>query len=484
MKFYYKLFFLVGGWLLAFQLNAQSQQTQSFTLEQCIEYAIQNSVNMQNSQIDQQIANSRVKETIGIGLPQISGSVNATNNPQLPRFFGTKQRMFGFSGQDASQYPNFFPTLKDNDVVAAQNFFQLKNSLNAAVTINQLIFNGSYLVGLKASSTFKDLAVKTTQQTKEQTIELVTKAYYSALINRERMQLFQNNIARVDTLLRNTTALNKNGFAESIDVDRIQVTQNNLITEKSKFERLQTLSVELLKFQMNYPMDQPLEINGDISAISIDIVLDNYLKEWDIKNRPDYQVLEVNRKLQDLTIRNKYAAALPVLSASANLGYSKQANGFGDLFASAQNFPEQYGIGPGKLYPYSSIGVTLSVPIFSGLQRSYQLQQEKLKLQKVDNSFKLLKSNVDLQIKQAVISYQNSIQSLESQKKNMGLADKVARVTKIKYQQGIGSNLEVVDAESSLKESQVNYYNALYDALVSKVDLDKAFGKLIPTSSK
>jgi outer membrane protein TolC len=484
MKSIYKLFFLAGSWLLTTPILAQTQAAQPFTLEQCIEYAISNSVNMQNSILDEQIATSKVRETIGIGLPQISGSVNATNNPQLQRFFGTKQRLFGFSGLDASQYPNFFPNLKDDDVLASQNFFQLKNSLMGSVTVNQLLFNGSYLVGLKASSAYKDLAVRTTTQTKEQTIVQVTKAYYAAVINKERMHLFENNISRVDSLLKNTTALNSNGFAESIDVDRIQVSLNNLVTEKTKFERLQELSIELLKFQMNYPMDQPLTLSGDITSIKVDVALDDYLKEWDYKRRPDYQVLETNRKLQELNVKNKYAAGMPVLSASANLGYSKQSTTFGNLFATAPSFAETNGIGPGKLYPYSSIGLTLSVPIFSGLQRSYQLQQEKLKLQKIDNSFKTLKSGIDLEIKQAVTNYQNSVQSLESQKKNMGLADKVARVTKIKYQQGIGSNIEVVDAESSLKEAQVNYYNALYDALVAKTDLDKAFGKLVNTNTK
>lgn len=482
MKSIYKLFFLAGSWVLSSPLLAQTQAAQSFTLEQCIEYAINNSVNMQNSVLDEQIATSKVRETIGIGLPQISGSVNATNNPQLQRFFGTKQRLFGFSGLDASQYPNFFPTLKDDDVLASQNFFQLKNSLMGSVSVNQLLFNGSYLVGLKASSAYKELAVRTTTQTKEQTIVQVTKAYYAAIINKERMLLFENNISRVDSLLKNTTALNSNGFAESIDVDRIQVSLNNLITEKTKFERLQELSIELLKFQMNYPMDQPLAVSGDITSVKVDVALDDYLKEWDYKRRPDYQVLETNRKLQELNVKNKYAAGMPVLSANANLGYSKQSTTFGNLFAAAPSFPETNGVGPGKLYPYSSIGFTLSVPIFSGLQRSYQLQQEKLKLQKIDNSFKTLKSGIDLEIKQAVTNYQNSVQSLDSQKKNMGLADKVARVTKIKYQQGIGSNIEVVDAESSLKEAQVNYYNALYDALVAKTDLDKAFGKLVNTN--
>jgi outer membrane protein TolC len=259
----------------------------------------------------------------------------------------------------------------------------------------------------------------------------------------------------------------------------VQVTQNNLVTEKDKFERLQTLSLELLKFQMNFPMDQPLVLLGKIDDISTSVNVDSYLKEWDYKNRPDVQVLEANRELQRLNVRNKYAAALPVLSANANLGYSKQATSFGNLFSNGPDFAEVQGVGPDKLYPFSSVGITLSIPIFTGLQNSYQLQQEKLRLQKIDNSYKMLRSSIDLSVKQSMATYENSLESLEAQKKNMKLAEKVARVTKVKYSQGVGSSLEVVDAESALKEAQVNYYNALYDVLVAKVDIDKAFGKIL-----
>ncbi len=488
MKQLYKTTLFIALATVATMANAQQEQpAQSFTLDQCIDYALKNSMNMQNILIDEQIAQSRVRETIGIGLPQINGTVSANANPQLPRFFSRYAVAQGFSGTDPNTgQPNLqVPGLGAGDVVAGQNFFQLPNSLNAFVSVNQLIFNGSYLVGLKASSAYKEFAVKSTNQTREQVVEQVTKAYYAALINLQRINLFENNIGRVDSLLRNTTALSKNGFAESIDVDRIQVSLNNLITEKAKFERLQALSIELLKFQMNYPMDRPLQLNGDLKDVSTDVVLDDYLKDWNYKNRPDYQVLEANRKLQALNVKNKYAAGMPVLSANATLGYSKQAASFGNLFSNGPSFPEtSTGTGPDKLYPYSSIGLTLSVPIFSGLQRGYQLQQEKLRLRKIDNNYGLIKSSIDLQIKQSVTNYQNSIQSLESQNKNMALAEKVARVTKIKYQQGVGSNIEVVDAESSLKEAQVNYYNALYDALVAKTDMDKAFGKLLPSNSK
>ncbi len=457
--------------------NAQSQDAnpQAFTLQQCIDYALKNSITMQNMAIDEQIAQMKVKETIGIGLPQINGNVNAVTNPTLPRFFSRYAIAQNFSGGQLD-----IPGLGANDVVAGQNFFQLPNSLNATASVNQLLFSGSYLVGLRASAAFKDLAYKSTNQSREQTIEQVTKAFYAALINQERIELFTNNIARVDTLLRTTAALNKNGFTEEIDVDRVQVTLNNLVTDKDKFGRLQLLSIELLKFQMNYPMNQPLTLVGEIQDVSTDVKIDDYLREWDYKNRPDVQVMEANQLLQRLNVRNKYALALPVLSANATLGYTKQAVGFGDLFSGSPKFDETpTGTGPNGLYPFSSIGFTLSIPIFTGLQNSYQLQQEKLRLRKIDNGFQQLKSSIDLAVKQSVTNYQNSLESLESQKKNMRLAEKVAKVTKVKYGQGVGSSLEVVDAESALKEAQVNYYNALYDVLVAKVDIDKAFGKIL-----
>jgi outer membrane protein len=484
-RLYVFVFYLCLPALMLAQNAPAPASATVFTLEQCVQYALENSINIKNSFIDQEIAKAKVKETIGIGLPQIDGNIGVSDNTKLQRFFSTKSTAYGFS--DASKtsspsyvkYENFLPNLGDNDVLASPNFFQLPSGGQATVSINQLIFNGSYLVGLQASNVYKELSVKQAGQTKEQTIEQTTKAFYSALINRERMKLFTNNIARVDSLLRNTTALNKNGFAEEIDVDRIQVSLNNLITERDKFERLQQLSVELLKFQMSFPMDQALDVQGDLSILNSNIDINGYLKDLDYKNRPDFQVLETNRKLQALNVKNKYAAGMPSLNASATYGYGTQSNTIGGLFATNSNIEDSGFLGPDKWYGQGIISVGLHIPIFSGLQRTYQVQQEKLNLQKIDNSFKILKSSIDLQIKQSVISYQNSLQALESQKRNMTLAEKVARVTKIKYGQGVGSNLEVVDAESSLKESQINYYSALYDVLVAKVDMDKAFGKLV-----
>lgn len=474
--------------LMASGLKAQQVQTQTqggpatMTLEQCIQYALENSVNVQNAILDEDIATAKVKETVGIGLPQINGSASANYNPNLPRFFATKGTAYNFSG-GTIPIDQFLPGVGMNDVVAMAPFFSLKGNGNANVAVTQMIFNGSYLVGLQATQTFKDLSIKTTRQTKEQTVENVRKAFYSALINYERSKLFDNNIARVDSLLRNTKALNANGFAESIDVDRIQVSLNNLITERDKFLKLQELSLELLKFQMNYPMEGNLQVTGEISKDATNVDWDSYLDGWSKKERTDYQLLETNRKAQQLTLKNKYAAALPSLSANLNYGYSTQSPTIGGIFKTNSNFSENSGVGPDKWYKVSSYGVSLNVPIFSGLQRNYQIQQEKIRLRKIENTFKTLESSIDLEVKQSTIGYQNALSSLDAQQRNMDLAAKVARVTRIKYEQGVGSNIEVIDAESSLKESQVNYYNALYDALVAKTDLDKAFGKLLPAST-
>lgn len=470
MKRILALIFMAASW--------QSYGQDSFNLDQCIDYALKNAVPIKNAELDERIATARVKETFGIGLPQIDGTVSIDHNQQLRRFFATKQTAFGFSGLPESEYPNFYPELSDNDVLASQNFFQLKSSADAGVRINQQIVNGSYLVGLQAAKAYKDLSVKSANQTKEEVVTNVTKAYYAVLVNRERIKSFDNNISRVESLLKDTRAMFENGFAEAIDVDRIRVSLNNLITERSKFQRLQELSLELLKFQINYPMKQFLTIEGELTDRDLDIDVNGLMADWSYVERPDYQVLLANKRLQQLNVKNNYAAGLPSLAAYANLGYATQSPNVGGLFRTTSNINEMGGIGPDKWYPYTVIGMSLNVPIFSGLQRSYKIQQEKLSLQKIENGERQLKSNIDLQIKEAISLFTNSKETLQWQQENSDLASKVANVTRIKYAEGVGSNFEVVEAETTLRESQINYFNALFDALVAKVDLEKAYGKL------
>lgn len=472
----HSLLFLIVFVTSIVQLRAQQDDATSFDLEDCIRYALENTVEVQNARIDEQIAKARVKETVGIGLPQIDGSVNLTHNEKLPRFFMQYDPdQIGFFD------PGDIPGIEPGDVVAFGNFFQLPSSGDAGIHVNQLIFNASYLVGLKAADTYRELAYKTTEQTQIQIIENVQKAYYAVLVNNERIALFDNNIARVDSLLRTTRAMNENGFAEDIDVDRVRVTLNNLKSERLKFLNLQALSLGLLKFQMNYPIDKPLTIKGSLSELSVEEDLfEQYEDGWDHRNRIEYELLDVQRRLQELDIKNKFSASLPSLSAFFNFGYTTQSPDIGGLFKTESGVASTALYGPDKWYNYSNFGLTLNVPIFSGLQRNYRMQQARLNLLKIENNYTSLKQSIDLSIQQNTTTFKNSLETLKSQEENMELAEKVARVTKIKYEQGVGSSIEVTDAESSLREAQVNYYNALYDAILAKIDLDKAYAKIDP----
>jgi len=481
MKQFYQTLIVVAL-VLPMEVFAQSDTT-GFTLDECIRYALENTIDIKNAKLDEKISESKVKETVGIGLPQIDGNVTLQHNQKQPRFFSTYATAQGFAGTNDDGSPRLdIPGAEPDDIMAMPQFFQLPSSGNATLTINQLIFNSSYLVGLKAASTYKELSYRNTEASEINVVRNVALAYYAVLSSNELIARFESNIARNDSLLRSTSAMQRNGFSEEIDVDRIQVNLNNLKTDRLKYVNTKNLYIHLLKFQMNYPMDKDLEVSGQLSDLKVnENLMEDYLEGWDYKNRIEYRQLETQKRLQELNVKSKLSNSLPNLSAFATLGYSTQSPNISGIFKTESDIPSTSAYGPDKWYSFSTFGLSLNIPIFSGLQRSHQMQQEKLALAKIDNNFSALKQSIDLDIRQNSIQYENAVETLKSQQQNMDLADKVARVTKIKYEQGVGSNIEVIDAENSLRESQVNYYNALYDAIVAKINLEQAFGKITPS---
>ena len=215
-------------------LLSTSSWGQSFTLKEAIDYAITHHVQIKNGQIDIANADARVNEIKAIGLPQVNGGLSYTNNLIIQRMFIPAN--------------TFNPSAPANEVVAAE--FGVKNSGFANFGLTQLLFDGSYLLGLKASSVYKELSVKTLTQTKQQAAENVAKAYYGILVNEKRKNLFALNIGRLDTLLKETRALYTQGFVEKVDVQRLEVQANNLKTEFENVNRLQEMAYLLLKFQM------------------------------------------------------------------------------------------------------------------------------------------------------------------------------------------------------------------------------------------
>ncbi|MFM1820174.1 MAG: hypothetical protein RLZZ402_533 [Bacteroidota bacterium] len=432
-----------------FLLTSLATTAQTYSLKQAVDYAITHQVQVKNSQIDLQNAGAKVNEIRAMGLPQVNGSVALTNNIVLQRAF-IPAKLFN-------------PAAAEGELIAAK--FGVDNSGFANVGLSQLVFDGSYLLGLKASSVYKELAVKSLTQSKQQVAENVTKAYYGILVNEKRQGLLALNVARLDTLLKETRELNKQGFVEKIDVQRLDVQANNLRTELENVNRLQELSYSLLKFQMGFPMEDPIRLSESLEKVELATFNTNAAGDFNYTNRIEYSILQTQENLAELDLKSIKAGYLPRLVLNANYGYNAGANAFGDLLTK-------------QWFDNAAISVALQIPIFDGYSKKYKAIQSANNLQKVRQSYGLLKSSIDLQRSQASITMKNALESMKEQKANLDLANEISRVTRVKYQQGVGSNLEVLNAESSIKESQANYFTALYNALVAKVELEKANGTL------
>ena len=427
--------------------KAQDQQnTSSFTLQQAIDYAYKNSPNYLNAQNDVLMAKYKRKEVIGIAMPQISGSVDMKNFLELPtqlipaEFFGGK--------------PGTFAPLKFGTT------FQTTAGLNASL----LVFSADYLVGLKATKEMIGLMSINVGRSKTETVSGVSKAYYGVLVNRERIKLLDANITKLSKLLNDTKAFNQQGFVEQIDVDRLEVAYNNLITEKQKVENLINLSQNVLKFQMGYAGKESLSLSDSLivtDRTEVDASKIEYAK------RPEYQMLEYQQKLYNINVKRLKLGYLPTLVAYGSYSYA----GYGNNLSYVEDTR--------TWFPTKVIGATLSLSIFDGLQRHYKIQQAKLDFTKGELSMKNLQLAIELESASAAVNYNNAVASLQTQKRNMELAQNIYNVSQKKYEQGVGTNLEVINAQASLKESETNYFNAVYDMLIYKTDYLKATGTLV-----
>lgn len=469
---------------------------QAFTLRQAVQYGLANSPLIRNAQADVESAKAQVGITRATGLPQINASVGYNYNIAVQKFVLEYGSGFSF-GAATPQSLNGRPFGLG---------LALPNAINAGVTISQLLFSGSYIVALKASGTYKELSNKQLTQSRINLEANITRAYYQALVGREQIGLLNENISRLDSNIREVSILFKNGFAEKIDVDRLEVARNNLAAERESAARSIDLALAALKFQMNYPSDQPLTLVESLQNAVVDAAVPSVSKEYN--QRIEYSILNTQEALALLDIKNKKAGYLPTLSAFGNFGYTSGASklsGFfeknkweqnADVQADAPSnsvFKDTSGNNVGNLlqrntvnapfsgqrwYNYAIVGLTLNVPIFDGGSKHFQIAQANQNLKKVRNGKELVRNQIDLENQSALVSLRNALARLDIQKRNLALAEEVARVTRVKVKNGVGSNLEVVTAESDLREAQTNYYTSVYDVLVAKLDLELAGGRV------
>jgi len=435
---------------IAFKSYAQeappNNQTYSFSIQDCINYAYEHQDSVVNAGLDIKSAEYKVKETRGIGLPQISGSATFQDYLKIPTTL--------LPGEVFGQPAGTFIPVK----------FGVKYQSSIGATADQILFDGSYLVGLKASRTYKELSLKNLTRNKIQISVAVTKAYYQILVSNEQLRLTDANLKQLKQQFDETTAQNKQGTVEKIDVDRIAVQYNNLVTTRENTIRSLALNYQVLKFQMGMPIENALSLKDKLDDIKLDDTADLAADTSFYHNRIEYSLSETGIELKKLDLKRQQSQYLPTLKANASYTSSYQNNSFGNLYK--MNFPSSY------------VGLTLNIPIFNGWQRLNQVRQSKIAVLKSQNDLENSKNGLKLEANKANVAYVNGIQSLNNQKRNRELAEEVLRVSKIKYQQGVGSSLEVTQAQTSLDDANDKYIQGLYDALISKVDLDKAYGRI------
>lgn len=452
-KFKNTIKILLCALLLApIHLDAQDSNY-AFSLEQAIEYALDHNETILSASLEKEIANRKVGEVIADGLPQVTANIDLGYNYQIPQVFLPAN--------------TFDPNGDPNESVAQK--FGTDYSGNLGVRVEQMIFNGSYFIGLKAAKTFTELSKKEHIKSKIDVAEAVSKAYYGVLISKELKGLVTKNYNRIESLLSDTKALYQSGFAEKIDVSRVQVQFNNLKVEKDYTDRNVDLSMALLKFQMGIPSANEIVLTDVISSITYAGIQPNAFNEFTYAKRIEFSQLETQRDLNSLDVRNIESMYVPKLNLYGTWGMNSGTQDFGELI----------NIGGEKWRGVGVVGVKMSVSIFDGLRKSRIIQQKKLQGEQINLSFSQLKNSIDLELKQSTINYNRNRDNLKAQQENMSLAQEIYGVTKIKYNEGVGSNSEVLDADAALKQAQTNYYNALYEALIAKIDMQKALGTLL-----
>lgn len=436
-------------------LEAQEQKQGGFSLKQAVDYAMKNSPNCLNAELDKQNAIYRRNEIVGIGLPQLNGSIDGRYFMDIP-FSVVKAKMFN-------------PAAPDDALAAIQ--FGLKWNATAGISASQLLFNSDYLFGVKASKEFISLSEISATRTREEVTAQVSKAYYMVLVGNERLKIFDINLTRLKKAVDDLSAYNKQGLVEKIEVERLEVTMNNLANEKARVEKLVELAKTALKFQMGFKLSDDLELTDKLSDVESQ-EQEMSVSQGAFKQRADYKLLQTQQSLLDLDVKRQKYGYLPTLVAYGSFQFNAMRPEFNFFQFDQKDIRTRW-------FATNLVGLTLNVSIFDGLQRHYRIQQAKVASQKSLNTIKNVELAAELEANSAVVAYNNALVSLKIQKKNMELAQNILDVSNKKFQAGLGNNLEIVNAEASLKEAQTNYYNAVYELLVAKIDYQKATGTLV-----
>jgi outer membrane protein len=427
--------------------NAQQPPAlHQFSLGQAIDYAAKNSVIVKNALLDYEIQEQSNRATTSQALPQVTGSLAFTQYTQVP----------------VTPIPGgFFPGTQAGKVYTVA--FALPYNASAGITLKQVLFDGQVFVGLQARRYSLDFYRKREEVTEQMLRVNIYKVYYQLLIARSQMDQIDANIENQQAQLHSSTEMFKNGFAEQLDVDKASVQLANLETEKLNLQLNVDNGYLGLKVLLGMPVRDSLQLTD---TLTYDMIRNGVLgDDYKYSDRRDFQLLMINKTLGEYNVKRYQKAYIPSLNFTASYQQNQYETKF-DLTAPMSWFPASY------------YGLNLNIPIFDGFYKAANIRQARLQLQQTENNIDSLKNRIDNDVRQSQLQFSSALATLDFQKKNMDLAQKVYDQTRKKFEQGLGSNTEITTAFSDERTAQYNYFNALYSAILARVDYLNAIGKL------
>jgi outer membrane protein TolC len=405
------------------------------TLPNVVQYALSNQPLIQQSLLDEEITEFQIKSRLSEWYPQINFNYLYQHN---------------FKVQTA--------VIGGNPIKLGVN-----NTSAAQFSASQNIFNRDVLLASRTKSTVRQQAKQYTEDTKIDVVVNVSKAFYDVATAEQRDKVARRNILRLERTLRDTRAKYDAGIVDKTDYKRATIALNNSIaTKKANQEELKA-KTEYLKSLMNYPIDASLDVVYDSAALEQEIVLDT-LQGIDYNKRIEYRILQTQRRLQEANVQYNKWSYIPTLSANGAYNLNYQNNQFGKLYS--QSFPQSYA------------GLTLSFPIFQGGKRKWEIKQSQWELKRTDLAIINLQNSMNAEYSGALADYKASLANFIATRENVFLAQEVYDVILLQYNSGIKTYLEVSVAENEVRTAQINYFNALYQVLASKVDVERSRGEI------
>ena len=433
--------------MLSLQITAQ-EETLNLSLQEAIDYAIKNNTAAKNATLDIEAAKKQKWETTAIGLPQINANIDYNN--------WLKQQVSLLPGEIVGGQPGTFVPVA----------FGTKQSVNATATLKQLLFDGSYLVGLQSAKVFLEISKNAKEKTDLEVRKATINAYGNVLLSKESIAIYESNIVILKNNLRETTAIFENGLTEEENVEQLQITLKQITSGYKNAQRLNSIAHQMLNITLGTDLNTKVNLTETLEVLALKNVNLELLNSSDeIKNTIDYKIATNDKRAKELLLKLEKTKALPSLSAFINGGYSGNNEKFDFLNKEQQWFGS------------SLFGVSLNIPIFSSGQRAAKTQRAKINLEKAENNLSETEQQLKFQVASAKSNYQFAIEQFQTSKESLKLAERIEKKNQIKFFEGITTSFDLRQAQQQLYSTQQEYLQAMLEVINNKVTLETLLNK-------